>query len=345
MIKRTGRISLLIAILMWIMLSVVAITLGTVKIPILEVVRIIFSRLPVLKGIVSPVQNESHELIVLSIRLPRIIMAGFTGAGLSIVGVAFQALFRNPMADPYVLGTSSGAAAGAAIAIVAGVGTSFMGFGGVTIAAFIAATATMYLVYNIARTGGRIPVKTLLLAGITVSFFMSSLISLIMVFNRESIHSIVFWMMGSLNALNWKQVLIIVPLVLLGTILLSAFYRDFNLLLTGDETALSLGLNTEKFKKFILILSSFIVAACVSFTGVIGFVGLLVPHIVRMSTGSNHKLLIPLSAVGGAIFLLVADTLARTITGNELPVGAITSLFGAPYFMALLLKNKKGVRL
>jgi iron complex transport system permease protein len=274
--------------------------------------------------------------------MPRIVMASLVGMGLSVVGASFQSLFKNPMADPYVLGISSGAALGAALAIVIKLPGNIAALSITTIFAFIGAAATTVLVYSIAQVRGKVTTTNLLLAGSAVSFLMSAMISIIMVFNQEEINKIVFWMMGSFNASSWKNIFIVAPVVLIGTVIIFFFHKDFNLMLTGDDTAKTLGVDTEKLKKLIILISSLIMAVSVSFSGIIGFVGFLVPHMIRIIFGPNNKALIPFSAVGGALFLLFADTVARTVASPaELPVGAVTALIGSPFFICLLIRMKR----
>lgn len=269
-------------------------------------------------------------------------MASLVGMGLAVVGASFQSLFKNPMADPYVLGISSGSALGAALAIVIKLPDAIKSLSVVTIFAFIGAVVTTVLVYYVAQVRGMVTTINLLLAGCAISFFMSALISIIMVFNLEEANKIVFWMMGSFNASSWKDISIIGPVVFIGVAIIYFFYRDFNLMLIGEDSAKSLGVHTEKLKKIIIIISSMIMAVSVSFSGIIGFVGFIVPHMVRIIFGPNNKALIPFSALGGAIFLLFSDTVARTIASPaELPVGAVTALIGSPYFIYLLIKMKK----
>ena len=253
-------------------------------------------------------------------------------------------MFKNPMADPYVLGISSGAALGAAIAMIFGLGVGAIGIGGVTLFAFIGAILTVSLVYLIAKTGTKIPASTLLLAGISINYLFSAAISLLMLFNHAQIEKIVFWLMGSVSAASWNQVYILVPIVVLGTIGIGIFARDLNIMLLGEDSANSLGVEVERVKKILLFISSMIVASAVSVSGIIGFVGLIVPHTIRLLIGPDNRVLIPFSAIGGAIFMILADTMARVaIPPTELPVGSITSLFGAPYFIYLLVKTKKKV--
>lgn len=337
--KKTLFIGLL---LIYILLVIVATSLGAATIKPNIVLETILSKIPFLGKYLNDNVSETNEIIIFMVRMPRIIMASLVGVGLSVVGASFQSLFKNPMADPYVLGISSGAALGAALAIVLNIQSITASLSVVTISAFIGAIFTTIFVYNIAQVRGRVTTTNLLLAGCSVSFLMSAMISIIMVFNQEEVNKIVFWMMGSFNASSWKNISIVAPVVLIGTIIIYFYYRDFNLMLTGEDNAKTLGIDTEKVKKFIVLISSMIIAVSVAFSGIIGFVGFLVPHMVRIIFGPNNKILIPFSAIGGAIFLLFSDTVARTITAPaELPVGAVTALIGAPYFIYLLIKMKK----
>jgi iron complex transport system permease protein len=329
-------------LLIYAILAVVATSLGAATIKPYTVLTVILGKVPFLGQYINGNGSETDSLIILMVRMPRIIMASLVGVGLSVVGASFQSLFKNPMADPYVLGISSGAALGAALAIVLNIPSVGVSLSVVTISAFIGAVVTTIFVYNIAQVRGKVTTTNLLLAGCAVSFLMSSMISIIMVFNQEEVNKIVFWMMGSFNASSWKNICIVAPIILIGTIVIYFFYRDFNLMLTGEDNAKSLGTDTERVKKLIILISSMIIAVSVAFSGIIGFVGFLVPHMIRIIFGPNNKTLIPFSALGGAIFLLFSDTIARTVAAPaELPVGAVTALIGAPYFIYLLIKMKK----
>lgn len=330
--KATAFIILLVA---YVVLAVIAISVGSASITPYNVLIIILKSLPFLGKYIHGVVPKAQFLIIFMVRMPRVIMASVVGMGLAVVGASFQSLFKNPMADPYVLGISSGAALGAALSIA-------MKLPVITVFAFAGAIATTILVYCIAQVNGRVTIINLLLGGSAINFLMSAMISIIMVFNQQDVNQIVFWMMGSFNASSWKNIIIITPVVLIGTAVIYFFYRDFNLMLIGEDSAKSLGVETEKFKKLIIIISSMIVGVCVAFSGIIGFVGFLVPHMVRIVFGPNNKALIPFSALSGAAFLLLADTAARTIASPaELPVGAVTALIGSPYFIYLLIKMKK----
>ncbi|OPJ55392.1 FecCD family ABC transporter permease [Alkalithermobacter paradoxus] len=343
--KKYYKILFTICLAILLFLIIASSTLGVADISLKQAISILGSRLPIIENFIS-LENirSNHVTIIFNIRLPRIILSSLVGIGLSVSGAAFQGMFKNPMADPYVLGISSGAALGATIAIVLGIQSSLLGLSGVTIMAFVGAITAGFIVYNIARVGNKVPVVTLLLAGVTLSFLLSSIISIIMIFNRQQVDKIVFWIMGSISAASWNHVITVFPFVTIGSFIIAFFARDLNIFLMGDESARSLGVEVEKLKKTLLFLTSIIVAATVSVSGVIGFVGLIIPHTIRLLLGPDHRVLIPFSALGGAIFMIISDTLARTlIPPTEIPVGAITSLFGAPYFIYLLIKSKKQV--
>lgn len=323
-------------------LAITATSMGSANITPYKVLTAVLKSLPFIGRYIEGNVSGTHHLIIFMVRMPRIVMASLVGMGLSVVGASFQSLFKNPMADPYVLGISSGAALGAALSIIIKLPGTIASLSITTIFAFIGAVATTILVYSIAQVKGKVTTTNLLLSGSAVSFLMSAMISIIMVFNQEEVNKIVFWMMGSFNASSWKNILIIAPVVIIGTTIIYFFYKDFNLMLTGDDTAKTLGVDTEKLKKLIILVSSLIMAVSVSFSGIIGFVGFLVPHMIRIIFGPNNKALIPFSALGGAIFLLFADTVARTIASPaELPVGAVTALIGSPFFIYLLIKMKR----
>ncbi len=343
--RHQNRTLFIILFVLLLILIIFASTLGAVGIHFKESIVIVLSKVPIVNKYISADGiSESHRLIVSDIRFPRILLSALIGIALSGTGVIFQGIFRNPMADPYVLGVSSGAAFGASLAIILGVETTVIGFSAVALMAFAGALATTLLVYNIARTGAKTPTVTLLLAGIAVSFLLTSFISLLMTLHREQIQKIVFWTMGSVAAASWNQVIISAPIILAGSISYIAFARDLNVMLMGDDTAKSLGLEVEKLKRILLVIASVVAAAAVSVSGIIGFVGLIIPHTGRLLLGPDHRTLIPFSLLGGAIFMIITDTLARIlIPPSEIPVGIITSLFGAPFFIFLLYRSKKKV--
>ncbi len=280
--------------------------------------------------------------IFLQIRLPRIFLAALVGAALAVAGATFQGLFRNPLADPYIIGVSSGAALGASLAVVLGLSWGWAGLGAVPLLAYAGGLATIILVYRVSRQGDAVPVLTLLLAGIAVSAFLTALVSLSVYFSGERLHQIIFWMMGGLSGAKWRYLHVMTPYVLVGFGVIYFYARELNALLLGEETAAYLGIEVEKLKKIFLAAASLLVAAAVSTSGIIGFVGLVVPHMVRLMAGPDHRFLLPVSALCGAILLIGADTLARTVLAPaELPVGIITALLGAPFFLYLLRKRRK----
>ncbi len=283
--------------------------------------------------------DDNSLYIIKNIRLPRVIMCVLSGAGLAVCGAAYQAIFRNPLSDPYTLGISSGASLGAALAIVLGFDNFFFGVGGF---AFLFALLTVWVIIRIASVGNRLHITTLLLAGISINFLMAALISILMVMNQDSMDKIIFWTMGSLSGSKFSDIWVVLTFVLLGTIIIRVYARELNALLTGNDSARSLGVNVERTKKLILFFSTLMIGVIVSYCGVIGFVGLIVPHIVRLLVGSDNRKIIPYSIFGGMIFMLLADILSRTlIAPSELPIGSITAVVGAPFFIYLLYNAKK----
>jgi len=332
--KKVLTISILLSLFL-ILIILISITLGSVKVSFLRSVRILFLSLLGMKGAGS----DTERTIILSLRLPRAILAGFVGAGLSVSGATFQALLRNPLADPYILGVSSGAAVGAMIAILLGLGTFSLGL---PLASFLGALLSILGVFYFGRQGGKIHPHTLLLTGVITGSFLSALIMFfISVSRREELHTILFWLMGDFSFSNARIILIISPYILLGVVLLYLRSRHLNLILSGEENAVQLGVDVEKLKLISYLLASLITAASVSACGLIGFVGLIIPHSVRLMFGPDHRLLIPSAALLGASFLIASDTFARTLFAPvELPVGVITAAFGGPFFIYLLWKRK-----
>lgn len=296
--------------------------------------------LGLLLGSVDTSSFDKNSLYIIKhLRLPRVIMSLLSGAGLGVCGAAYQAIFRNPLSDPYTLGISSGAALGASIAIVLGIDIFFFSIGGF---AFLFALLTVWIIIRISSVGNRLHITTLLLAGISINFLIAAIISIIMVVNQDSMDKIIFWTMGSLSGSKFSDIAIVLPFVLIGIIIIRIYARELNVLLTGNETARSLGVNVEKTKKIILFFSTLMIGVIVSYCGVIGFVGLIVPHIVRLLVGSDNRRIIPFSVFGGMIFMLVADIISRTaISPSELPIGSITAVVGAPFFIYLLYNAKK----
>jgi len=326
----------LILVFVFVIVAILSISLGTADIGLMKILRGIFG------WVSDPVRGwtDTDRVIVFQVRLPRIILACIVGAALSVAGVVFQSLFRNPLADPYILGISSGSAVGAILAIISGAGLSFLS---IPAASFCGALLTIMLVLGIARTGYRFQTNTLLLAGVIVgSFFSAIIMFLVSITQDERLHSIIFWLMGDLSLSKYNEIIIVTPFVIVGCLIIYLHAHPLNLIVTGEETALQLGVEVERVKRLLLITASLITGVVVSVSGVIGFVGLIVPHMMRMVFGSDHRLLLPVSGLFGLSFLVLADTIARTIIAPvELPVGVITAIFGAPFFIYLL--RRKGV--
>ena len=318
-------------------------SIGSSSVTVLDSFKIIFSKIPVLNKLIDTSDvKQVYEVIVWKVRLPRILQSSLVGGALAVVGCTFQAVFRNSLADPHILGISSGAALGATLAILCGITLNFFGIGIVSIFAFTGALLTVILVYHIGGLGGKIVVTNLLLTGTAISTMLSSIISLLMIYNREQLEKVYLWTLGSFSASNWSKVLFLAVVSLICVTVIFMFGRDLNIILTGDEAASSLGIDTSRIKNILIIISAVLVSASVSVSGTIGFVGLVIPHCMRLIVGSDHKILLPFSYFGGASFMIICHTIARTIAQpTEIPVGVITAFFGAPYFVYLLYRNTK----
>jgi iron complex transport system permease protein len=335
--KKVLIVSVVLSILLCLII-LLAISVGSIRVPPLHAIHILLRSLLGLKG----GGTESERAIVLSLRFPRAISAGLVGAGLSVSGVIFQALLRNPLADPYILGVSSGAAVGAIVAMV--IGLSTLSFG-LPLASFLGALMAVIMVFQFGRQDGKIHPNTLLLAGVVIGSFLSAVIMFfISISQKEELHTIIFWLMGDFSFSSTRAIRVIFPYLLFGILFLYFRARQFNLLLTGEESAVQLGVNVERLRLISYVFASLITAASVYVCGLIGFVGLIIPHSARLIFGPDHRLLIPSSALAGASFLIVSDMLARTLFAPvELPVGVITAAFGGPFFI-YLLKTRKGVK-
>jgi iron complex transport system permease protein len=317
-----------------------AVGLGTVWISPATTLRLLAWKLG-LAGLPADVPS-SAAVILFELRIPRVLLAVVVGAALAASGAVFQALFRNPMADPAIIGVSSGAALGAIAVIILGGGVLAGGLG-VPAAAFAGALAVSFLVYRLARIGPAVQVATLLLAGIAVAAVISAVISLVMAFAGQEIRSIYFWLLGGLAGRGWGALATSAPLVAVGAVLALTTVRDLNLMALGEERAAQLGVETERFKRRSLATGALLAAAAVSVAGVIGFVGLMTPHILRLVLGADHRRLVPASILGGAAFMVLADLAARTVRApEEIPVGAVTALLGGPFFLYLLRRERKG---
>ncbi|MEF8775681.1 MAG: vitamin B12 ABC transporter permease BtuC [Haloarculaceae archaeon] len=275
------------------------------------------------------------ESIVRTLRLPRIALAAVVGLALATAGAVMQGFFRNPMADPSIIGVSTGAAVGAVATIALPLAVPF----GLHAAAFVGAVLTAFAVYVLATENGRTPVATLLLAGIAVQTFLGAVVSYLLLQSGESLEQAMYWLMGRLHNASWSEVEATLPLSILGVAFLLFYARDLNVMLLGEEDAQALGVPVERSKRLLLAVASVMTAAAVAVAGVIGFVGLIVPHVMRLLVGPDHRVLIPTSAVAGATFLVLADTIARSFAA-ELPVGIVTAAVGAPFFLFLLRRRE-----
>lgn len=287
------------------------------------------------------VQPETFSTILFEVRLPHTMLIALTGAALAGSGAAYQGLFRNPLADPYLIGVASGASLGAALVMALRWPTDLLGLYTVPVAAFVGAGLTILLVYNLARVGSSIPTTTLILAGVAASSFATSLTSFLMFRSTSELRRAIGWLLGGAMLNGWEPVVAALPYVLVGLAALSLSGHALNVLQFGEEQAHQLGLPAEKVKAILLLVASLTTAAAVSFSGIIGFVGLVTPHLGRLIWGADYRRLIPLSILGGASLLLFADLLARVVLSPQvLPVGIVTALAGTPFFLWLLRRAK-----
>ena len=329
---------ILVAIL--VVLSVVSIGVGAVEIAPRQVVAIIGNH----AGLnIDVAYTEQQDAVVWSIRFPRVLLGILVGASLAASGAALQGLFRNPLADPGLIGVSSGAALGAVIAL--GLGINWFGLVTTPIFAFVGGFVTAMLAYGIARHNGRTEVVTLVLAGIALNTFAGAGTSLVtFVANDAQLRAIIFWSLGSLGSATWQNLGTAAPFILIGLIASLRWGGPLNLLTLGEREARHLGLETERFRFLVIFFTSLMTGASVAAAGIIGFVGLIIPHVMRMICGPDHRVLVPASALGGAILLVSADMVARTIVAPlELPLGVLTALIGGPFLLFLMLRARSKV--
>lgn len=313
----------------------VAAGIGVIPVPVKVIVQSIGQKF----GLFSDIQIADYYTVTLwQLRIPRIVMSVLAGAALAICGGVFQSIFRNPVCDPYILGISSGASLGAAVAFIFGWDALLFG---ITLPALVTALLTLFMILGIARLKGKHNTNTLLLIGIALNFFISAMITLMIVMNQKEMHKIYFWTMGSLTHVSWFEIAWLVPVMIACICILFYYSKPLNIMQIGEETAQTLGINTQRTTYIVLITSSVLISVVVAFCGSIGFIGLIMPHVARLLVGSNNRRLFTYSLFFGAFFLLIADTLARTIAAPaELPVGSITALAGAPYFIYLVMRKQ-----
>ncbi len=338
--KKLGLLVLLSAVLLAALLIGGAV--GAVDITLPDVIKMVLNRL---SFEFPQTWQPASELILFEIRLPRVLGGALVGMALATAGVLFQGLLRNPMADPFIIGTSAGAALGATLALMLPVGVAFLGLGLVPLAAFFAALATVFLVYNLARAGGRAPIISMLLAGFVVSSLLGAVMAFIMLINDRlglNMHLVFTFLQGRISVSGWEHLAVISPLIIGGIISAHFYAVHLNAFSLGEEGAAYLGIEVERSKLGILALGSLLTAAAVSISGLVGFVGLVVPHAVRLSIGPDHRMLLPASALAGASFVVLADLLARSLLAPlEIPVGIVTAIIGAPFFLYLLRRTRK----
>jgi iron complex transport system permease protein len=318
-----------------------AVTLGPVKMSPLTVWKIALSHLPFFDHHIEADWSKAQERIIWDIRLPRVLLGAVVGAGLSVVGVVIQALVRNSLADPYILGISSGSSVAATLVILFGA-LPFFGQYALSLGAFFGAMLAMIAVYLLAQIGGRIQTTHLLLAGVAVSFIMSALTNFIVTLapKESGIREVMFWLMGSLAGAKWEYLTIPSVVVIVGLIFLLFQSRPLNALLMGEDVASTLGVNIETFRKSLIMITSLITGAVVAVSGSIGFIGLVVPHLGRLLVGSDHKRVLPTSILIGMILVIWSDVFARIVLApQELPIGVVTALCGGPFFIWLLRRN------
>jgi len=340
--RRTRIYSLLGLAAALVVVIVVATSIGSVKIPLSTTFRVLLDRLPFVD--MHQTWQSAIATIIWDIRLPRVILAGLVGAALSVAGATYQGLFRNPLADPYLIGVAQGASVGAITGFLLPVSWNLAGFGLVPLLAFVGALLATFIVYMLARVGKTLPVTTLILSGVALSALLSSVSSYLIISSGTKMHGIIFWLMGSFSMSRWSEVGIVLPYVAVGTAVIIVFARLLNVMQLDEEQAQQLGVNVERYKILLLAAATLITAASVSFVGTIGFVGIIIPHAVRLIWGADHRFLLPLAVLTGAVFMILTDLISRTILApTEIPIGVITAICGAPFFLYLLRRRKKAI--
>ncbi|AZN40939.1 FecCD family ABC transporter permease [Paenibacillus albus] len=318
---------------------VVSLSIGSSGLPLADVWGILIHQLPWMSD-PSTHWDASEIAIVTQLRLSRILLSVFVGACLALAGSGFQGVLRNPLADPFTLGVASGCSVGAAFMIVFGY-TAWLGLWSVPLVAFGTGMVTLVLVFSLSRARGTMNVESLILSGVIVQAFLGAFVSFMVSMSQGVVNEVMFWLMGSLSTRSWEHVKLIMPFAIIGLPLMFRYSQHLNLFVMGERHAAHLGVNVERTKLVVLILSTLLTAVAVSIAGVVGFVGLVVPHLIRLLVGPDYRIIVPLSAVGGGIYLLWADTLARTaLSPKEISLGVVTAIIGAPFFAYLLYRRK-----
>ncbi|MCA9959323.1 MAG: iron chelate uptake ABC transporter family permease subunit [Chloroflexota bacterium] len=337
--RKIGNHPYLWSVILLVLSLTASVALGSVFIHPFTMLRIFSAQLPWLN--ISPDWPDSFVTILFKVRLPHTVLIALTGAALSGSGAAYQGLFRNPLADPYLIGVASGAGLGAVLMMAWRWPQDWLGFYAIPVAAFVGATATVFLVYSMARINQTVPTTTLILAGVAVSSFATALTSFLMLRSNQELRRALGWLLGGSILSGWDPVVAVLPYIVLGLGLLLTSGHALNVLQFGEEQAKQLGMSVERTKLLLILTASLTTAAAVAFSGIIGFIGLIVPHLVRILWGPDYKRLLPLSILGGGSALLLADLLARVLLAPQtLPVGVVTSLAGAPFFLWILRRAK-----
>ena len=318
---------------------VVTLAIGSTHIPLATLGNILLAKLPFIG--VESTWASSMETIIFDIRLPRLLLAGLVGASLAVAGATYQGLFRNPLADPYLIGVAQGAALGAVTGFLLPVSWQAAS---IPLLAFAGALLAVAVVYSIARVGKTLPMTTLILAGVALGAFLAAITSYLMIASGDKLHGIISWLLGTFSLTSWWQVTMVIPYISVGIVVIWLHARPLNVMQLDEEQAQQLGINVERVKLILLGAATLITAAAVCFCGIIGFVGIIIPHAVRLIWGPDHRFLLPLSTLAGASFLILADTVARTLLApTEIPVGVITAFLGAPFFLYLLRQKKRAI--
>jgi iron complex transport system permease protein len=327
------------ALLLLLFSILASLSLGSAHIPIGEVWRILLHKLPFMDKVILVNWDAANEQIIMKVRFPRVALAIVVGASLAVAGTGFQGILRNPLADPYTLGVSTGASVGAAIMIHFGL-MQVMGQWTVPLVAFVTGIVTLVFVFYLSRIGGKMSMETLILAGVVVNAFLGSFVQFMVSLSNNVVNAILYWLMGSIAMKGWIYSEVLFPYLLLGFLVILSYGRAMNLFALGERQAAHMGISVERTKIIVLVVSTLLTAAAVSVSGVIGFVGLVVPHLIRLLVGPDYRIITPIATIGGGIYVLWADTIARVILSpRDIQLGIITAFIGAPFFAYLLRKQ------
>lgn len=345
--RRRARLLSLAALgVVLVAVMVLAAAIGTARVPVPTVYKILMHRLPFVN--VAGNWSPSVETIVINIRLPRIVLSALVGGSLGMAGAIYQGVFKNPLADPYLIGVAQGATLGAVLGFMLPVAFIGGSIGVIPLTAFAGAILATAGVYFMGRVGNSLPITTTILGGVALGAFITAIASFFIQISGDRLHGIVSWLLGGFSLADWQQVKVLLPYLLAGAVAVSLCSRSLNVMQLDDDQAQQLGVNVERTKLILLGAATLMTAASVSFAGTIGFVGLIVPHAARLIWGPDHRWLLPFSALGGALFLVLADTIVRSLglfSGmvTEVPVGIVTAFVGAPFFLYLLRQKKRSI--